>query len=68
MMGVPVNTAGGFMPGVPHLLFTGSIARRFVVMPDGKFIGFGQEPDPFVPAYVVLNWGEELKRRIPPAR
>ncbi len=74
MMAVTVSGAEGFEAGVPRELFDLDFwpARRnrpahYDVHPDGRFVMFesqqsGSFPDEIL---VVLNWLEELKRRVP---
>ena len=77
MMAVQVQTSGPtFSAGTPSRLFEGKYlepnpARHYDVSPDGKrflMIRNGKEADDKVtPAsmVVVLNWTEEMKRRVP---
>jgi serine/threonine-protein kinase len=75
-MAVDVETAKTFQSGPPHLLFEGSYAtngpmRGYDVAPDGEhFVLMGRSakdvPEPPVKQmHIVLNWTEELKRRVP---
>ena len=73
MMAVDITSGPGFVAGSPRLLFEvplGSYGDSFVsydVAPDGRFLGIRDvNPDPPTNQInVVLNWFEELKRRVP---
>jgi serine/threonine-protein kinase len=75
-MAVDVETAKTFQSGQPHLLFEGFYGvngpmRGYDVTPDGEhFVLTGRRaadvPEPPVKQmHIVLNWTEELKRRVP---
>jgi Tol biopolymer transport system component len=71
MMVVDVTTSPAFSAGSPRVLFEG--LRRFnsiccEVAPDGqRFLAIQpvEPPQPATQIHVVLNWFEELKRRVP---
>ena len=77
MMAVDVDLTAGFRAGRPRQLFAGSFqittplrnydydaeGRRFVMI-KGVFDG----PPPVTQMHVVLNWLDELRRRVPVAR
>ena len=76
MMAVPVETAPALSLGIPTSLFTGQYfldtARVFVephydVSPGGdRFLMVTEAADPTpAPIQVVLNWVDELGRRVP---
>jgi len=76
MMAVDIDMRKGFEAGKPHLLFEGpyslnSPMRGYDVTPDGEhFVLMRQSvelprEEPFTQMHVVLNWTEELKRRVP---
>jgi hypothetical protein len=77
MMAVPVETKTSFSHGTPRVLFqrpyvygvTSSYERAYDIAPDGRFLMLKEvasttsaPPDQMI---VVLNWTEELKRRVP---
>ena len=76
MMGVDITTEGGFLPGKPRQLFEGSYVRssagyvraNYDVSPDGqRFLmlkSVEQKPAPQTQIHVVLNWSDELNRRL----
>ena len=76
MMGVDITTEGEFLAGKPRQLFEGSYVRaaagyvraNYDVSPDGqRFLmlkSVEQKPAPLTQIHVVLNWSEELKRRL----
>jgi hypothetical protein len=73
-MVVDIDTTDGFRAGTPRGLFesTGggtTPLRSYDITADGqRFIGFRVVNDPEPPItqmHVVLNWVEELKRRVP---
>ena len=74
MMSVPVDTTRGFSAGKPRVLFEGRyVADGLDVMgldydlaPDGRFIMIKPGTDEQAPRglHVVLNWVDELKRRV----
>jgi hypothetical protein len=75
MVAVPVDTTRGFSAGKPRVLFE----RRYVAggldvmgldydfAPDGRFLMLKPSADELAPRglHVVLNWVDELKRRVP---
>ena len=69
MMAVEVNaTPSGFSAGRPRVLFEGRYEESFDVAPDGQRFLMIQSVEPEQPATqinVVLNWFEELRRRVP---
>jgi hypothetical protein len=77
MMVVDLAPGGTFKAGVPRTLFEGgpgpaSATRSYDVYPDGQhFImnKYDEFPDQRVTRLnLVLNWFEELKRRVPRSR
>ena len=68
MMAVDVETTPTFKAGTPKMLFEGTLAGGFDVTPDGnRFLMIKPSDQEQAPAqiHVVLNWNEELKRRVP---
>jgi hypothetical protein len=74
MMAVDVATDPVFTAGTPRVLFAGRYlqnigCRGYDVTPDGHrflVIEFDEPPSqPVTHINVVLNWFEELKRRVP---
>ncbi len=72
MMVVDVETAPTFRAGRPRVLFEGQFydfgINCYDVTPDGsRFIMIKEDPAELGPAHVnvVLNWFEEVKRRVP---
>jgi serine/threonine-protein kinase len=76
MMAVDVATRPAFSSGKPRMLFEGSYAASvfpftgvaYDVSPDGQRFLMMEEagqPKPAAEINVVLNWSEELKRRVP---
>ncbi len=75
MMAVDISTQPGFAAGKPRVLFQGryeptpATAPNYDVAPDGqRFLMLKpNEPEAAAPTQinVVLNWFEELKRRVP---
>jgi len=78
MMTVEVTTQPGFSGGKPKVLFEGDYLPtpatfpNYDVSPDGRrFLMLKpKEPEAVAPTqiYVVLNWFDELKRRVPPGK
>jgi len=75
MMAVGVETKPTFRAGKPHVLFSSAYdtqeASPYDVAPDGKrFLMIKPDPEESGPAHVkvVLNWFEEVKRRVPGAK
>ncbi len=77
MMVVDVETKPTFRPGRPRTLFEGHYLQLFEgchdydVAPDGqRFLMIKPDPAESGPAHVkvVLNWFEEVKRRVPGAK
>jgi serine/threonine-protein kinase len=76
LVAVSVQTEGGFTPGRAQRLFddvykysTGRINRTYDIHPDGKrflMIKKVGEEVPITELFIVENWFEELKRRVPP--
>jgi eukaryotic-like serine/threonine-protein kinase len=69
MMAVDITTEPVFAAAKPRLLFERQFsARGFEVSPDGRRFLMVQAVEPELPATqinLVLNWFEELKRRVP---
>jgi Tol biopolymer transport system component len=75
IMAVEVDTKSGFSPGTPRMLFEGAYLPTPAVLPDYDVSPDGQrflmlkpvETQTSAPTQinVVLNWFEELKRRVP---
>jgi len=71
MMAVAVSTTPTFLSQKPRVLFEGEYARpdpltSYDVAPDGHFVMVrGETQSALSPLHVVLNWFEELKRRVP---
>jgi serine/threonine protein kinase/WD40 repeat protein len=78
VMAVDVQLKPTFAPGRPRLLFEGRYhntnfeePNSYDVSPDGtRFLMIKQDPEESAPAHVkvVLNWFEEVKRRVPGAK
>jgi len=79
MMAVDVATQPAFSAGKPRMLFEGSYAASvfpltgvaYDASPDGQRFLMMEEagqPKPATEINVVLNWSEELKRRVPVKR
>jgi eukaryotic-like serine/threonine-protein kinase len=71
MMAVDVETKPTFSPGRPRTLFEEGSYHEWDVAPDGtRFLMIKEDPAESGPAQlnVVLNWFEELKRRVPVAK
>ena len=72
---VPVDTTREFSAGKPRLLFEGRyvvggldvMGLDYDLAPDGRFLMLKPGADELAPRglNVVLNWIEELKRRVP---
>jgi len=71
LMAMPIETSPVFKAGTPHVLFEGPFfdsGHDYAVTPDGKGFIFIRETQPVsgpTEMNVVLNWFEELKRRVP---
>jgi Tol biopolymer transport system component len=71
MMAVAVSTTPNFQAQKPRLLFEGEYERpdpmtSYDVTPDGRFVMVrGETQSAPSPLHVVLNWFEELERRVP---
>ncbi len=68
MMAVTLETKPGFTAGTPRLLFQGQYEPTYDVAPDGQrflMIKAGAQGAAPVQLQLVLNWFEELKRRVP---
>jgi Tol biopolymer transport system component len=71
LMAVPVETSPAFKAGTPHMLFQGPFFdsdHDYAVTPDGKGFIFIRESQPESgpsELKVVLNWGNELRGRVP---
>ncbi len=71
MLMVDVETKPTFRPGRPRTLFEGRFLDSYDVSPDGaRFLMIKEDAAELGPAHVkvVLNWFEEVKRRVPGAR
>ena len=72
MMVVTVDTGASFTAGTPEVLFDGAYDNtdnRYDVSADGRFLMVRPDPDATADRLqVVLNWGEELQRRVPTGR
>jgi len=76
MMAVPIATKRVFTPGRPTLLFEGryespAIRSNYDVMMDGRSFVMVKANDADSSnrqLNIVLNWANELKRRVPPAQ
>jgi hypothetical protein len=72
MMAVDINTQSGFSPGTPKVLFQGPYQTLTASIPNYDVSADGQrflmlEPtEQAAQINVVLNWFEELKRKVPP--
>jgi serine/threonine-protein kinase len=71
MMAVDVAAGPAFRPGTPRVLFEN--AEPYDVAPDGRFLMLkraSQEAAREQPAelHVIVNWIEELRRRVPPLK
>jgi serine/threonine-protein kinase len=69
MMTVDVQTSPAFRAGTPKMLFQGNYGSSYDVAPDGKRFLMIKPPvavlTPTDQVTVVLNWFEELRRRVP---
>jgi serine/threonine protein kinase/Tol biopolymer transport system component len=69
MMAVDVQTSPAFRAGTPKMLFQGNYVNSYDVAPDGKRFLMIKPPataqSPTDQVTVVLNWFEELRRRVP---
>jgi serine/threonine-protein kinase len=73
MMAVEIDTQSAFRAGQPRLLFEGPYRRQgsqtyYDVTPDGQrflMVKDNQRATVVTQIHVVLNWFEELKRRVP---
>ena len=71
VMAVPVEISQAFKAGAPSMLFDGPFFESihdYAVTPDGKGFIFIRESQPASgpgELKVVLNWSDELKRRVP---
>jgi serine/threonine-protein kinase len=71
LMAVEVETKPTFRAGKPRMLFEGPYLGSYDVAPDGsRFLMIKEDPAESGPTHVnvVLNWFEEVKRRVPGAR
>ena len=73
MFAVPIDTRRGFSAGKPVMLFQGRFVSNVLdydVAPDGRFLMMkpGDEEQTPPDLHVVLNWVDELARRVPPAQ
>ena len=79
-MAVEITTQSGFSVGKPKVLFEGrylpnpgpiSVSSNYDVSPDGQrflMLKAGGQEQAATQINVVLNWFEELKRRVPAGR
>ena len=75
MFAAPVDASGSFSFGKPRVLFDAPYVINNVygldysIAPDGRFLMVKPDPDEQIPSRiaVVLNWTDELLRRVPPA-
>jgi Tol biopolymer transport system component len=69
VMIVDVEIKPTFRPGRPRALFEGKYIG-YDVAPDGRFLMIKPDPAEFGPDHVnvILNWFEEVKRRVPGAK
>ena len=67
MMAVDVQTSPAFRAGAPKVLFQGTYVASYDVAPDGKRFLMIKPPaiSSTGQVTVVLNWFEELRRRVP---
>ena len=73
MMAVAIDTATSFQSGTPALLFEGNYHDDYDVAPDGtRFLMIKPDPsaarsnsDSDRELHIVVNWFEELRRRVP---
>ncbi len=70
MMVVPVKTEPQFSPGKPKIMFEASAFELlyYDIMPDGQrfiMIDAGDHSSPPTQLNIVLNWFEELKKKVP---
>ena len=71
MMGVNVTTQPSFSAAKPKMLFEGYYAGEYDVTPDGQRFVMIKPSEKELAATqinVVLNWFEELKRRVGPGK
>jgi serine/threonine protein kinase/Tol biopolymer transport system component len=73
VFGVPIDTHHGFSAGKPAVLFQGTYVRNVLdydVAPDGRFLMMKPSDAELAPPelHVVLNWIDELTRRVPAAQ
>ncbi len=63
---VPIETAGPRpRPGKPRLLFEGTYDNEYSIARDGRIAIIKDGPQPTATQFnIVMNWGEELKRRV----
>ena len=76
MMVVKILSESPFIASTPAVLFrratsraqqTSNIINSYDVAPDGRFVMIDEEVAPYSDTHlnVVLNWFDELKRRVP---
>jgi Tol biopolymer transport system component len=69
MMAVEVQTGATFRAGTPKVLFEGAYSNFYDVSPDGRrFLMLKSDAPREAPPnelHVVVNWFEELRRRVP---
>ena len=71
LMAMPVQLGATVQAGAPHMLFDGPFyegAHAYAITPDGKGFILIRETAPAAPqsdVKVILNFAEELKRRVP---
>jgi Tol biopolymer transport system component len=70
MMSVSIQTEPEFQPGTPHVLFEEEYEvdnysdQSYDVTPDGQRFVMIQSQEQDMPIHVVLNWLEEVKRKM----
>jgi hypothetical protein len=70
LMAVEIDPGPTFRAGKPRLLFEGNYESGYDVAPDGKrFMMVKASESATAPKlHVVLEWFDELRRRVPPAK
>jgi serine/threonine-protein kinase len=71
MMAVSIETSPAFSASAPRLLFEGRYEPNYDVAPDGqRFLMIKPSEQEAAPTQlnVILEWFEELKRRVPPGK
>ena len=63
---VPIETGSRPRPGKPRLMFEGDYTDDYDIARDGRIAAIRNGPKATAAQlHVILNWGEELKRRVP---